>query len=189
MNLAPALLDANVLVPPVLRDTLLSTAEAGLYQARWSTAILDEVVRVLLRYDRFGMTQARADRLVAQMERTFPDASVSGYEHLTGAMRNHPNDRHILAAAVVADARVIVTLNLRHFPPAALDGLQVEARHPDVFLLSLFERDASTMVRVIEDQAAALRHPPRSVEDVLARLTRFVPRFADRIQAARQSRA
>src|SRR5688500_8953497 len=96
MNQGSAFLDANVIVPPVLRDTLLRTAEAGLYHARWSADTLDELVRVLLRYARFGVTQARADRLVAQMERTFPDALVSGYEHLIGAMRNHQSDRHVL---------------------------------------------------------------------------------------------
>ena len=39
-----ALLDACVLVPITLADTLLRLAEAGLYRPLWSTTIIDEMV-------------------------------------------------------------------------------------------------------------------------------------------------
>jgi hypothetical protein len=35
--------DANVLFPLTLRDTVLRAAAAGLYQLRWSKEILDEM--------------------------------------------------------------------------------------------------------------------------------------------------
>ncbi len=41
-------LDANVLFPFTLRDTLLRAAAAGLYQVRWSPMILDEMERNLV---------------------------------------------------------------------------------------------------------------------------------------------
>ena len=47
-----AVLDACVLYPLPLRDTLLSVAEAGLYEARWSERILDEVERNLVADER-----------------------------------------------------------------------------------------------------------------------------------------
>ncbi len=53
-----ALLDANVLYPPYLRDLLLRLAQAGVYQPRWSAEILDEVARnVKERRDAAGQTK------------------------------------------------------------------------------------------------------------------------------------
>jgi predicted nucleic acid-binding protein len=188
MSFTPAVLDANVLVPPVLRDALLSAAEAGLFRPHWSAAILDEIARTLRRLSRSAMTEAGTRRLITQMELTFPDASVRGYEPLIDAMTNDPDDRHVLAAAVAAGARVIVTFNLRHFGPESLLPFQIEAQHPDAFLSGLIERDAEAMVRVVEDQAARLRNPPRSVEEVFDSLARFAPAFAGLMRAARESR-
>lgn len=40
--------DANVLFPLTLRDTMLRAAAAGFYQLRWSAEILDEMERNLV---------------------------------------------------------------------------------------------------------------------------------------------
>jgi hypothetical protein len=44
-----AILDANVLYPQLIRDTLLSLAVEGLYHARWSATIHAEWTRNLLK--------------------------------------------------------------------------------------------------------------------------------------------
>lgn len=44
-----AILDANVLYPQLIRDTLLSLAVEGLYHARWSASIHAEWTRNLLK--------------------------------------------------------------------------------------------------------------------------------------------
>ncbi len=54
-----AVLDASVLYPLPLRDTLLRIAETELYDAHWSQRILDEVVRNLIADGRATETQAR----------------------------------------------------------------------------------------------------------------------------------
>ncbi len=113
-----AVLDANVLFPIRLCDTLLRAAEVGLYQPLWTAQILTEVERNLVAQRRSSVEEAR--RRCAAMHAKFPIAMVTGYEGRIAAMPNHPNDRHILAAAIDADADVIVTQNLRHLPTAAI---------------------------------------------------------------------
>ena len=56
-------LDANVLFPFVLRDTLLRAAADGFYQLRWSAHILDELTRNLV--SNGAMSFDNAERLRA----------------------------------------------------------------------------------------------------------------------------
>jgi predicted nucleic acid-binding protein len=163
-------LDANVLFPFTLRDTLLRAAAAGFYQARWSSRILDEVTRNLV--SKGTMPEASAKRLRAVMERAFPEAEVKGYEHLIGAMENDEKDRHVAAAAVKAGAQVIATANLKDFAQLP-DG--VEAQSPDEFLCNLFDLDPEDFVQLIRDQAADLVNPSMTFEELLQRLVRVVP--------------
>src|SRR5919202_4811570 len=120
-----AVLDASVLFPAAVRDTLLRAAASGLYQLYWSDEILDEVRRNLVASGR--ATPEQAQRLGDVMQGAFPEASVPGYEVLIDHMANDPKDRHVLAAAVVSQAQIIVTDNLRHFPHEALAPFNVEA--------------------------------------------------------------
>src|SRR5258708_1188371 len=88
-------LDANVLFPFTLRDTLLRAAAADFYQLRWSLKILDEMASNLVSTS--TTTADKAVRLRQTMERAFPDAMVTGYESLVPAMKNHDKDRHLAA--------------------------------------------------------------------------------------------
>src|SRR3954447_8506311 len=90
--------DANVLFPLTLRDTVLRAAAAGFYQLRWSAEILDEMERNLVSTN--TMATDKAARLRATMERYFPDAEVTGYEPLVAGLTNDEKDRHVVAAAV-----------------------------------------------------------------------------------------
>ncbi len=65
-------LDANVLYPFALRDTLLRAAGAGFFQACWSAEILDEALRNLTGSGHITELQSR--RLRAAMERSFPES-------------------------------------------------------------------------------------------------------------------
>jgi len=70
------------------------------------------------------------------MEEMIEDANVSGYEHLIeNVTLPDPDDRHVLAAAVHCEARIIVTANLRDFPAETLSFFRVEAQHPDTFII------------------------------------------------------
>lgn len=97
---------------------MLRAAEAGLYRVRWSEGILEELQRNL-KTDR-GLGTEQVHHLLTEMRAAFPEAMVTGYEQLVSSMTNHPNGRHILAAAVCSGAQVIVTDNLKHFSDESL---------------------------------------------------------------------
>ena len=178
MSVAPTrvVLDANVLFPFTLRDTLLRAAGEGFFEPLWSEEILDEMRRNLVS---MGTTTAeQATRLMAVMQRAFPEALVSGHEALTPTMPNQAKDRHVAAAAVHAQSVVIVTDNLRDFrelPPG------IVAISSDTFLSQLVDLDPSRMVALVKAQAAALRRPPRTFEEVVAALRKLAPTFASRL--------
>jgi predicted nucleic acid-binding protein len=176
---ARVVLDANVLYPFTLRDTLLRAAGEGYFRVSWSDRILDEAMRNLVA-DAL-VTAEQAARLRAAMTGAFPEALVTGYDALIPSMKNDPKDRHVAAAALKAGAQIIVTLNIKDFSKLP-DG--IEALGPDEFLRTLFDRDPIGMVSIVRQQAAELRRPPRSFEDVVGALQKVVPRFAGRLRAA-----
>lgn len=166
-------LDANVLYPFTLRDTLLRAASDGFFQLYWSAEILDEAVRNLIASE--TVTPEQSARLRATMEQAFPEAEVTGYGSLVARMQNDPKDRHVAAAALKAGAQVIVTSNLRDFQTLP-DG--VEAQSPDEFLSNLFDLDPDGIIELLRDQSAALKKPPRTFDEVVAALAKTTPAFA-----------
>lgn len=172
--------DACVLYPAALRDTLLRAALADLYRLAWTEEILEEARRNLVENDE--MTEEKARRLLAAMRRAFPDSGVTGYERLIPSMTNHEKDRQVAAAAVAAGARLIVTSNLKHFPREVLQPFEIEAQSPDHFLLNLVDLAPRAMVEILRNQAAQLRDPPMSVEEVLEDIALQAPDFAALMQ-------
>ncbi|TWP45214.1 PIN domain-containing protein [Lentzea tibetensis] len=175
----PVFLDACVLVPIRLADLLLRLAEAETYRPLWSPQVLTEVGRNL---PRLGVDPAKAQRRVQHMLDEFPDAMVTGYDDLVSAMTNDPKDRHVLAAAVHAKAAVIVTANLRDFPPDALSPYRIRALHPDDFLLDQLDLHLRQTLACVRDQIAAYRRPPLSVDGFLDGFAKCVPRFAETVR-------
>jgi len=146
---------------------------------------LDETLRNLIATDR--MTAQQAARLRHQLELFFPDAFVRGFDALIPMLTCDAKDHHVLAAAIHAGAGVIVTNNLKDFPAASLTPHQIDARHPDAFLVSLYREDDTTMVRVVREQAAGLRHPSLTFEQVLDVLAQHVPRFVALVSSGCQA--
>ncbi len=56
-----------------------------------------------------------------------------------------PDDRHVLAAAIKAQAQIIVTYNLKDFPFKILETFEIEAQHPDDFFLNQSSLQARTI--------------------------------------------
>lgn len=176
-------LDASVLYPLPLRDTLLRVAETELYDPLWSARILDEVMRNL--EDNRRATAEQTRHLGTAMTAAFDCAEVPGaaIDRLEPAMTNHPKDRHVLAAAVASEAQAIVTLNLEDFPRDACEPFAIEPLHPDVFLLQVYEFDEQNVCAAVERQVAALSNPPMTADELFDRLALNVPSFAEVLRA------
>lgn len=115
-----AVLDACVLVPVALADTLLRVAEKGLYRPLWSDRILGEAQAAI---EEIHPGTGAAKRF-ASMREAFDDATVTGWEELEpGIWLPDADDRHVVAAAVQGGAQGIITANTKDFPAAALKPL------------------------------------------------------------------
>jgi len=165
-----AIYDANLLYPAPLRDLFIRLAHAGLVRARWTESIHEEWIRNVLKNNTSLTTEqlARTRRLMNEAVR---DCLVSGYEDLVEVLTlPDPDDRHVLAAAIRAEAEVIITFNLKDFPSNALSVWGIAAEHPDDFLMSLLETVPQEVFRVLREQRESLRKPPLSVERILSTL-------------------
>lgn len=144
----------------------------------WSAEVIGELRRNLLKRLPLEYVQRRIDA----MERHFPEAAVRGYESLIPVMTNHPGDRHVLAAAAHGGAAVLVTFNLADFPDASVAGLDVEVRHPDVFLLDQLDLYPGLVLDELRAWSESSARPPLSPRELVFALERAgVPAFADEL--------
>ncbi|MBE1574894.1 hypothetical protein ACFORH_39635 [Amycolatopsis roodepoortensis] len=74
--------------------------------------------------------------------------------------------------AIKAQARVIVTENLRDFPDRVLGRWNVEAQSADDFVLDRIELGQRVVVEAVRRIVDARRAPPASVAEVLDALER-----------------
>ncbi|RKH05441.1 PIN domain-containing protein [Corallococcus sp. CA053C] len=175
----PVVLDANVLIPLTVCDTLLSAAQEGLIQIHWTELILEETRRNLVRT--LGLSEEKAARRVAAMKAAFPEAMVTGHEGLIPSMTNPEKDRHVLAAAIHVGAQTLVTSNLRDFQKQHLPA-SLQAQAPDIFLQHLLSQAPETVLELLRAQAEALRNPPISLRKLLDGLARSVPGFVEEVR-------
>jgi predicted nucleic acid-binding protein len=166
-----AVFDANILYPAAQRDLLIRLAQVGLFRGRWTEQILDEMQNAIVR---------RQPELIDKLARTrqlmcegVKDCLVTGYEPLIDALElPDTNDRHVLAAAIRCGAQVIVTNNVTDFPADQLDEYSIEAQTADEFLVHLVDLRPALVAATLQRQADSLRHPPQTLQEVLARLER-----------------
>ncbi|WP_445259331.1 PIN domain-containing protein [Nocardioides aurantiacus] len=172
------LYDANVLYPSTLRDVLIRVGMAGLVQAKWTEQILDETF-VHLKENRPDLDPEKLDRTRVLMNRAIRDVLVTGYEPLIESLElPDPDDRHVLAAAIRSQAQVIVTFNLPDFPEEVLSGWDIEAKHPDDFLIDQFHIDALALHRIIQDIADTRKNADTGSSEVLDSLEHDAPQTA-----------
>lgn len=162
-----AFYDANVLYPAELRNLLMHLALTGLFRATWSADVHEEWICALLR-NRPDLSREKLERTRQLMDKHAEDALVTGYEDLVpGLNLPDPDDRHVLAAAIVASANVIVTVNVRDFPHDVLAPFGLDAQHPDEFVLHLLDLAPGIVAAAARNHRESLKNPPKTVDEYL----------------------
>ncbi len=166
------LLDANVLYRAPVRDIFVQLVENDIVRARWTRDIHREWIAALLRNaphrDRKALERTRD-----LMDRAFPDCLVTGYEDLASTLTlPDPNDRHVLAAAIVGRCNTIVTSNLRDFPETVLEPYGIDARQPDDVLCDLLDTTPEALCKTFREIRTCLEKPAFTARKYLDNLAR-----------------
>lgn len=174
-----AVLDASVLYSIRATNLLLEVATHRAFEPRWSDTIHDEWTRSLLNKNP-NVDPAKIAKRRRDMDSFFPRARVTGFETVSASLvLPDLDDRHVLAAAIVANAHMIVTFNVRDFPLDALTPHGIEVVHPDAFLLELLDHDPAAVTTSAAAVRQRLHAPPQSPSDFLRALTKAgLPRLA-----------
>jgi len=160
--------DSCVLYPASLRDLLMRLALTDLYQAKWTKDIHKEWMRNLLK-NRPDLTEKQLEQTRSKMDLHVRDCLVDGYEELIEGLRlPDPNDRHILAAAIKANAQTIVTYNLSDFPSSIVSKYEMDIQHPDEFLRNLLDLAPARVIRTVQETRLSLKNPPKNSGEYLA---------------------
>jgi PIN domain len=166
------LYDACVLYPNYLRDVLIQLATADLFRAQWTEQIHDEWIRNVLK-NRPNITLDQLCGLKQKINQAVPDCLVTEFEYLIPSLHlPDSDDRHVLAAAIVAKVDVIVTFNLKDFPAAILSSYGLMAQHPDDFITDLLELWPGQVLGAVEAIQSRLKKPPVSLDGYLAILVK-----------------
>jgi hypothetical protein len=149
--------DADVLYGATTRGLLAWLDHRDLIRMHWSPLLIVEMSRALVKTGRSSHDEARQNE--DAMHGAVPGASVPTRD-VHASFRaawpgvNDAKDLHVAACAVALLARGyypsldkvhLITRNTKDFAPKKLMALGVVQRHPDAFLLELWERDPAAV--------------------------------------------
>jgi hypothetical protein len=101
------------------------------------------------------------------------DCLITGYDNLIPVLQlPDPNDRHVLAAAIIGRCDVIVTQNIKDFPDEELNNYGIEVQHPDEFLCNHLNLAPGLFCSAIRKVRKRLKKPPFTSQQFLEMLTR-----------------
>ncbi len=162
-----ALLDANILYPAPLRDLFMQLAVSDVFCARWSADIHEEWINALLR-DKQGYEREKLEKTRRLMDTATRDAVITGYQKLIPSLSlPDPNDRHVLAAAIIGECDVIVTNNVKDFPEKTLQIYDIKAQKPDDFLFNHFLLEPEKFCEAVKKVRGRLKNPYYDVHEYL----------------------
>lgn len=162
--------DACVLYPAPLRDFLMRLALTDLYRARWTDRIHDEWTRNVLKL-RPDLRTEDLERTRSLMNAHVRDSLVTGFEYLIPTVDlPDADDRHVVAAAIHGGASLIVTFNLKDFPPDRLEPYNLAAQHPDEFIVDRLDLNAARVCEAAANHRRSLKHPPKTADEYLETL-------------------
>ena len=183
MKIVKVVCDANVLYSAALRDLLMELGVGEVFEPRWTEEIHEEWIRNVL-LNNPNLTLERLTRTKNMMNASIKNCLVQGYETIIQDLElPDPGDRHVLAAAIHSSADFIVTFNLRDFPAETLRQYNIEALHPDQFILRLLKFNWQTVCKAAEKQRIRLKNPPKTPDEYLETLVELgLPLSATRMR-------
>lgn len=105
----------------------------------------------------------------AVMNASVPDCLVTNYEKLiTSIELTDPDDRHVVAAAIVVHAEAIVIFNTKDFPPAVLQPYGIEVQHPDEFLMNQLQLQKMPALSAVKKMRVRWTNPERPALALIA---------------------
>lgn len=161
----PVFLDANVIAKPVTRTLLMAGGLPSGFRVVWSLAAEKEATAHM-------RPRAIAPALIR--ERLGLDLTPSG-SNAERFAETRRADRQILADAVAAGARFLVTEDVDDYALHDLDGVGISAVNPDVFLAERLTRDAyATVIDLFVERQVS---PPTTAARFHAAVAKNHPRL------------
>lgn len=172
MTISVVVADANIPYSRTLRDYFLYAADQGAIEVHWSQQILDEMSRNLRL--KLGLSETDSARLEHLMndyiEYALFDVEPEDLAAVDDVSMN-ADDRHVLAAALSADADILLTENVRHFPREWMSEHGIELLTAGELLVRLAGQVPDKMQAAHE---LTVTYSPKSATDVLATLEAIV---------------
>lgn len=163
--------DACILYPFSLKNAVVQCTVDRLVRARWTRDIHEEWMGSLLRANP-RLTRERLERTRDLMDRTVPDALVTGHHRwIASISMPDPGDRHVVAAAIEAKAEAIVSAD-RHFRNEDLQPLGLAVWRPNDFLMALYRSDPEALVASMANARRNLSRSEPPAPDFVAGLRR-----------------
>lgn len=184
MNQPVAVLDANVLVPVLLCDLLLSMFDAELFQPAVSPTILGEVERSLIadfpHINPDGLRR-RVDAMARSLTLHVHDVAQEPGAALAGINRK---DRHVAALASTQHADLVVTNDRRLRREINALSLPLRALSADEFVLHLVLDNRTLVDDVIDALVTKRQRRPVTRAALLGQLAGALPRAVAELRSA-----
>lgn len=172
MSRFSVVLDACVLYPNLVRDFFMRLSMTGLFKARWTEKIHEEWISAYLENNP-SADKNKVYKVKELLDRHAGDALIEGFEEIERQINlPDPDDRHVLAAAIRANADAIVTFNTKDFPPEALEPYAIEAIHPDDFIQYQIDLSPPKVCEALRAMRLALKNPPFSEQELITALAK-----------------
>lgn len=169
--------DADVLIPILSCDFLLTGLDLAVYELAVSSKVLDEVERHLIT-DFPTLDSSRLAIRAERMRFALRNSVVRDVRPTAAVDAVNAKDRHVAMAAFTAQATVAVT-NDRRLRRQLREALpKLSPMSVDQFALHLFQRDADDVNAILESMARKRTKPPLTVDELVTRMDRAFPKFA-----------